>query len=166
MGLRFAIIKLGGMLVVVVLAAVALATALTLARSDGGGDPILGFLIFVACVGCLASTEATRRFDRLRAEGAQQGGKWIILFYSLAFAMVTIGVPDAVFVACYLCLCGGRWGVTFATEEEPQLYQAAIVVASFAAVGVASLLRLLLLPGGRKASGKPTLTRLESAKAD
>jgi hypothetical protein len=159
---RLAIIKLRGMLAVVACTAFALATALVIAHPSQEGDPILGFSIIVACVGFLAWTEAARRLGRLPTEGAQCGGKWKAILKSIAFATIAIGVPDTVFVSCYLYLHVTNFGMERLSErQDPKLNLAAMMVAFSVAVGVAVLLRLLLLSGGKEASRRSALMKTE-----
>jgi hypothetical protein len=125
-------------------------------------DPLLAFSTIVACVGFLAWTEAARRLRRLATERAQFGDKWKAILKSIGFATIAIGVPDTVFVACYLYLDVMGFGVERSSEPQlPKLNLSAMMVAFCVAVGVASLLKFLLLSGERGASRRSAVMKTE-----
>jgi hypothetical protein len=159
---QLAIIKLRGMLAVVACTAFALRTAMGIAYPSQELDPLLAFSTIVACVGFLAWTEAARRLGQLATERAQFGDKWKAILQSIAFAAVAIGVPAIVFVACYLYLDLKKFGMERSSEPQaPKLNVSAMMVAFCVAVGVASLLKFLLLSGGRGASRRSALMKTE-----
>jgi hypothetical protein len=152
------------LMVAVVTAAVAVAAHQALRREEG--DPLIGFVIVASCVACLAAIAASRDLRRGPGGESRTVSRCWLPLRSLAVAVVLIGAPDAVFVAAYLVLSGGRW-YTVPYVDGPRVLNAeGVILGAVAALGSAFLLRRALWPNRRTVRPQPVLTCPDCALAE
>ncbi len=137
------------MLLAVAFASVAFFVYRSVTRSEG--DRLIGFVIVASCVICLTAIVAARAFKNETAAKGRGAGCGYVLLRSYAVAVVLIGVPDAVFVATYLDLRNGGWGIGPWVDGEEVLNVEGAALGAIVAVGYALLLRRWLWPNMKKA---------------